>query len=58
MRLCMTEKEIKTYRIIYFSTAALFLVIFMMTGRLIYIFFATVCMTIGINPALVKGPRE
>ncbi|MDO4520211.1 MAG: hypothetical protein Q4D59_02815 [Erysipelotrichaceae bacterium] len=54
----MTEKEIKTYRIVYFSTAALFLVIFMMTGRLIYIFFATVCMTIGINPALVKGPRE
>ena len=33
----MTEKEIKTYRIVYFSTAALFLVIFMMTGRLIYV---------------------
>ncbi|MBQ9824194.1 MAG: hypothetical protein IJM63_06820 [Solobacterium sp.] len=54
----MTEKQIKTYRIVYISVAALFLIIFMMTGRFLYMLFTTVCLSIAVNPEMMKRPKE
>ena len=54
----MSEKQIKSWRIAYFSAAALFIIFFMMTGRFLYVFFASVCMTIGINPEVMKRPKQ
>ena len=54
----MTEKQIRTYRIVYICVAALFLVIFMMTGRFLYMLFTTVCLSIAVNPEMMKRPKE
>ena len=54
----MTEKQIRTYRIVYLCVAALFLIIFLMTGRLLYILFVTVCLSIAVNPEMMKKPKQ
>ena len=50
----MNEKQIRSYRIVYGSIAALFLLIFALTGRFLYVFFTSVCLCIAINPQIMK----
>ncbi len=50
----MDEKQIRSYRIVYGVIAAVFLLIFALTGRFLYIFFTSVCLCIAANPQMMK----
>ena len=54
----MSPEQIKVYRITYICVAALFLIIFMLTGRLLYLFFASICLTISANPEAVHKHND
>ena len=49
----MTPEQVKAYRIVYIIAAVLFIIIFAITGALLYIFFASVCLSISVNPEAV-----